>query len=73
LDVSLALCRTVDRISLAICADPVPLLSLEFGWLHGVNDRVSSGKDGYEVKCDLSGELVFVFIGMLAASSSRHV
>jgi len=30
----------------AICADPIPLLSLEFGWLYGVNDRLSSGKDG---------------------------
>jgi len=29
-----------------ICADPIPLLSLEFGWLYGVNDRVSSGRDG---------------------------
>jgi len=46
LDVSLALCRGVDRIFWTICADPIPLLSLKFGWLYGVNDRVSSGKDG---------------------------
>jgi len=24
----------------------VPLLSLKFGWLHGVNDQVSLDKDG---------------------------
>jgi len=46
LDVSLALCRSVDRIFWGFCADPVPLLSLGFGWLHGVNDRVNSGKHG---------------------------
>jgi len=36
----------MDRISLAIFADPVPLLSLKFGWLHDVNDQVTPEKDG---------------------------
>jgi len=36
----------VDIIFWDICAYPIPLLSLEFGWLYGVNDRVSSVKDG---------------------------
>jgi len=45
-EVSLALCRSVDRIFWAICADPVPLPSLEFGWLHGVNDRVIPDENG---------------------------
>jgi len=46
LDVLLALSRSVDRIFWAICADPIPLLSPEFGWLYGVNDWVSPGKRG---------------------------
>jgi len=46
LDVSFALCRSVDRFFWAICADPVSLLSLKFDWLRGVNDLVSPGKDG---------------------------
>jgi len=43
---SLALCRSMDRISWAICADLVSLLSLNFGWLRGVIDRVTSDEDG---------------------------